>query len=170
MLAAYKEGITKVYSIEDPKYMLPKVSNTFHGRDIFAPAAAYLSRGVKPSSFGLEISDYVFPDFAKPHVTGGELVGEVLYIDGFGNVISNISAEDLEPYAVGDGDALVVVVGDKTLRVPFCCAYGGVSVGSVLALVGGGNFLEVAVNQGSASKVFGAKVGDVFRVCGLTSS
>lgn len=167
MLAAHKEGIANVYVIDNPKYMLSHVSNTFHGRDIFAPAAAHLSTGVKLCDFGSALQDFIFPEFTKPSVNNGELMGEVLHIDGFGNVISNISAQELERFGVNDGDPLVVSLGDKTLSLPFYCAYGNVSAGSPLALIGGGNFFEVAVNQGSASKSFGVKVGDVFNVSRL---
>ena len=165
ILAAQKEGILNVYSIENPKYMLSAVSNTFHGRDIFAPAAAHLSTGAKPSEFGPKIQDYVIPKFAKPIIKSGELVGEVLHVDDFGNVISNISAQELDLHGFREAESLVVTLGSKTVNVRFCCAYGDVCVGSLLALVGSGNFLELAVNQGSASSVLEAKVGDCFCVC-----
>jgi S-adenosylmethionine hydrolase len=164
MLTASKEKIVNVYRIDNPKYMLSKVSKTFHGRDIFAPAAAHLAAGVEASDFGPAIHDYVVPEFAKPDTKMGEVVGEVLHVDGFGNVVSNISAEDLMRAGFRERDSLVVAVGGKSLNVPFCSAYGEVSVGVPLALIGGSNFLEAAVNQGSASEVFGAKVGMPFRV------
>ncbi len=170
MLAAHNEKIINVYQIDNPKYMLSKVSKTFHGRDIFAPAAAHLSIGIKPSDFGSTIQDYVFPEFAKPHLERGELVSEVLHIDDFGNIISNISAEALELYGVHEGDSLLVTLGNKKLNMPFCSAYGKVPVSTILALIGSSNFLEVAVNQGSASRNFKAKVGDAFCVSVLDSS
>ncbi|PVX23581.1 MAG: hypothetical protein CW691_10170, partial [Candidatus Bathyarchaeum sp.] len=106
MLAAQKEGIKSVYVICNPKYLLSIVSNTFHGRDIFAPSAAYLAKGIKPSDFGPAIQDYVFPEFVKPCTKNGQLVGEVLHIDDFGNIISNISAQDLDHYNLCAGDSL----------------------------------------------------------------
>ena len=170
MLAAHKEKINNVYSIDNPRYMLSEVSKTFHGRDIFAPAAAYLTTGNKPSDFGPAIGDYVFPEFAKPHMKRGKLVGEVLSIDSFGNIISNISAEALEKAGFHEGNSLVVALGSKTLNMLFCSAYGEVPVGAPLALIGGSNFLEAAVNQGSASAIFKAKVGDTFRVSEIESN
>ena len=170
MLAAHKEHITNVYQIDNPKYMLSKISKTFHGRDIFAPAAAHLTSGIKPSDFGAAIHDYVFPEFAKPHARNGELLGEVLYIDDFGNIVSNITAEDLEKMGFGEGNSLLVTLGGKTLTLQFCSAYGKVPAGTSLALIGSNKFLEVAVNQGSASKFFKAKVGDTFRVSMVASS
>ena len=100
----------------------------------------------------------------------GELVGEVLYIDDFGNIISNISAEALELYGVHEGDSLIVTLGSKKLNMPFCSAYGEVPVGTILALIGSSNFLEVAVNQGIASKILEADVGDLFCVSVVDSS
>jgi len=170
MLAAHKEHIINVYQIDNPKYMLSKVSKTFHGRDIFAPAAAHLTGEIKPSDFGPAIHDYILPEFAKPHPRNGELLGEVLHIDDFGNIVSNISAEDLEKMEFHEGNSLIVKLGSKTLTLRFCSAYGEVPSGTPLALIGSSNFLEVAVNQESASRIFKAKVGDTFHVSGAVSS
>jgi len=164
MLAAHKEDITNVYTICNPEYMLSKVSKTFHGRDIFAPAAAHLATGISPSDFGSAIHDYVFPEFAEAQTKGGELLGEILHVDDFGNIISNISAKNIKNAGFREGDSLLVTLGGKTLNMPFCSAYGAVPAGAPLALIGSSNFLEVAVNQGSAYKIFEAKVGTVFRV------
>jgi S-adenosylmethionine hydrolase len=164
MLAAQKEEITNVYHIVNRKCMLSKVSNTFHGRDIFAPASARLATGISPSEFGPAIQDYVFPEFAEPQARKGEVVGEVLYVDGFGNVVSNISEVDVERAGFREGDSLSVMLGSKSSSLRFCSAYGEVPDGTALVLVGGSGFLEVAVNRGSASNVLEAKVGDSFRV------
>ncbi len=169
MLAAHKEHITSVYTIDNPKYMLSDVSKTFHGRDIFAPAAAHLMRGNKPSDFGLAIQDYLLPEFAKPHQRNGELRGEILHIDDFGNIVSNITLEDLEKMGLR-GNSLLVRLGNKTLSMRFCSAYGEVPAGTPLALIGSSKFLEVAVNQRSASGIFKAKVGEAFHVSGEVSS
>jgi len=170
MLAAHKEHIKKVYKIDNPKYMLSKVSKTFHGREIFAPAAAHLTEGNKPSDFGPAIQDYILPEFAKPQARNGELLGEVLHIDDFGNIVSNITLEDLEKIGFHKGSSLLVILGSKTLNIQFCSAYGEVPVGTPLALIGSSNFLEVAVNQESASRNFGATVGDTFHVSVAASS
>jgi S-adenosylmethionine hydrolase len=170
MLAAHKEHIKKVYHIDNPKYMLSQVSKTFHGRDIFAPAAAHLTEGMKPSDFGPAIQDYIFPEFAKPHARNGELLGEVLHIDDFGNIVSNITLEDLEKMGFHEANSLLVTLGGKTLTIQFGSAYGEVPSSTPLALIGSSNFLEVAVNQGSASRIFKTKVGDTFRVSGAVSS
>jgi S-adenosyl-L-methionine hydrolase (adenosine-forming) len=92
------------------------------------------------------------------------LAGEVLYIDGFGNVVSNISSQNLEAAGLTKCGSVDVVLGDERLCLPLGCAYGDVSVGSALVLVGGTGFVEVAVNQGSASKTYDVAVGDCFSV------
>jgi len=164
MLAAQKEGIRHVYHVSNSRYMLPKVSRTFHGRDVFSPAAAHLARGCSPSEFGPEIHDYALPEFAKPHMRNGELLGEVLHIDDFGNVVSNISSKDLEKMGIREGCSLHVKLRDKTLVLKLCSAYGEAPAKKPLAIIGSGDFLEVSVNQGNASRAFKVKVGDSLRV------
>ena len=164
MLAAQKEAVDHVYHVNNPQYMLPRVSRTFHGRDIFTPVAAHLAKGSPPSDFGPEIHDYVLPEFAKPHVRKGELFGEVLHIDDFGNVVSNISAEDLEKMGIREGCSLRVKLNGETLALKLCSAYGEVPAKTPLAIIGSSDFLEVSVNQESASRMFKAKIGDPLRV------
>jgi len=164
MLATQKEGISHVYHVNNPQYVLPRVSRTFHGRDIFAPVAAYLARGSRPSEFGPEIFDYALPEFAKPNVREGELFGEVLHIDDFGNIVSNISWEDLEKIGICEGCSLRVKLNDKALTLKLCSAYGEVPAKTPLAIIGSSDFLEVSINQGNASRMFKAKIGNPLRV------
>ncbi len=169
MLVTHKEDLVNVYQIINPKYMLSNISRTFHGRDIFAPVAAHLASGISPSQFGPAIQDYVFPEFVKPQARKGEVIGEVLYVDGFGNIFSNVSELDLEKASTREVDSLSVLLGGKSLTLPFCSAYGEVSRGTALVLFGSSGFLEIAVNQGSASRMLAAKVGDSFIVSGIAS-
>ena len=91
ILAAQNQGIEHVYQLTNHTFMLPKISSTFHGRDIFAPAAAHLDKGVQPSEFGPEIKDLTKPEFASVKRANSSLIGEVMHIDGFGNIITNIN-------------------------------------------------------------------------------
>ena len=95
MLAAQNQGIEHLYELSNPKFMLTKVSSTFHGRDVFAPAAAHLDRGVKPSEFGPEITEAATIKFPSVVRRNSSLIGEVWHIDDFGNIITNISQKDL---------------------------------------------------------------------------
>ena len=88
--AAERDGITKIVTLENKKYFRKPVSSTFHGRDIFAPIAAALTKGYRPAGFGREIKDFINPDFINPQVERGTIFGEILHIDSFGNLITNI--------------------------------------------------------------------------------
>lgn len=160
MLAAQREEVSRIYEIANPRYMLKEVSTTFHGRDIFSPAAAHLARGTSPLDFGSEILDPVTPSFAKPATQKGKMRGEVIHIDGFGNIITNIAPKDLRKIDLEQARSLRVRLGDEDLTLRFCTAYGEVPRNTPLALVGSSGFLEVAVNRGDASETFRAKTGD----------
>jgi S-adenosylmethionine hydrolase len=94
-LAALSQSIEHTYQIVNPDLMLPKISKTFQGRDIFAPAAAYLDKGVKACDFGPEIKELIRPKFGQIKRKINSLIGEILYIDGFGNIITNITEKDI---------------------------------------------------------------------------
>jgi S-adenosylmethionine hydrolase len=164
ILSAQKEGIRHAYHITSREYMLPKISRTFHGRDIFSCAAANLAKGISPSEFGPEINDYVMPEFAKPRIKEDEIFGEVIYIDDFGSAITNILEEDLKKVGIREGDFLQIKLGNKTLKLKLCSAYGEVPLQSPLAIIGSSGFLELSVNQGNASKAFNLKTGSHIRV------
>jgi S-adenosylmethionine hydrolase len=157
-LAAKNQGILHVYEIANPKFMLPRMSQTFHGRDVFAPVAAHLSKGVKPSEFGPEIRKIVMPKFARIYKKGDGLTGEVIHIDSFGNIITNFTAKHLETLSV---EGFVhIKLRDKRLKLKLCRAYAEMDRGKPLAIIGSHDFLEISVNMGSAAQAFGVKVGD----------
>jgi len=158
ILAAEKQNITSIHELTNPRLMLPKVSSTFHGRDIFAPAAAHLLNGVKPAEFGPEIREPAKPEFAKVTRRNGALVGEVLHVDGFGNVITNIAEREVaQSHVIG---AVSVESPSGKLKLKFCKAYGETKPHEPLALIGSHGFLEISVNQGSAAEKFKTKTGD----------
>ena len=157
-LAVRADRVKHIYVIENTEFLLPSVSSTFHGRDVFAPVAAHLAKGTAPSDLGPETRNMIIPTFAKVTKDGGKISGEVMNVDGFGNVITNISEKDLESFGVTE--ELSVEVGSKEMRLRFCKAYCNIEVGRPLALVGSHGFLEISVNQGDASRVFGLKDAD----------
>jgi hypothetical protein len=158
ILAAKAQGIEHVYEITNSKFMLPNVSNTFHGRDIFSPAAAYLANGKLPSDLGKETRKMTTPEFAKVVRKKASLVGEVIHVDDFGNIITNIGQKELAP--MGTFKVMKVKVKNTWFTMKFCKAYGEVVAQEPVALIGSHNFLELSVNQGNASRVFKAKSGD----------
>ncbi len=158
ILAAKSQGIKHVYDLTNPQFMLPNVSSTFHGRDIFAPAAAYLDKGVKPTEFGNEISDVIEPDFLNVQRKNGALLGEVLYIDSFGNIITNINCKEFNRNEAKD--AIKIKLKNQNFRVNMGKTYADAKRYEALLLVGSHGFLEIALNQGSASEKLKVKVGD----------
>jgi len=158
--SAHREGISHAYEIANPKYMLKSTSRTFHGRDIFSPAAAYLAKGVPASNFGPEIKNLVMPSFARPGIQSGEIRGEVIHVDDFGNIITNIASKDLKELGIEEGKNLLLTLKKKGLTLRLCSAYGEVSSGMPLTIIGSSGFLEVAINRGNASQFFKAKAGD----------
>jgi S-adenosylmethionine hydrolase len=158
VLAAEKQGITRVHELTNLGFMLPKVSHTFHGRDIFAPAAAHLLNGAKPAEFGPEIHEAVKPQFTKVTRKNNVTVGEVLHVDGFGNIITNINETEVAQSHIED--AVTVELADSKLKLKFSKAYGENKPHDPLALIGSHGFLEIALNQGSAAEKFKTQAGD----------
>jgi hypothetical protein len=157
-LAATKQGIEHIYRISNKRFMLPKISSTFHGRDIFAPAAAHLANGTLPEEFGPEISKIVTPEFAKIIRRKNTLVGEVIHIDNFGNIITNFGEKELELMNV---KALVnVKLEGVRQKLKLCKSYADIKPQQPLAIIGSHNFLEISINQGDAAKHFNIKSGD----------
>jgi len=164
MLAAEKEGVKHVYEINNTAFMLPRISRTFHGRDVFAPTAAFLTIGRLPSEAGSEINDYFIPKYAKLVLKNKTLSGEVLHIDDFGNVITNISEKDLNKLGAKKDVPLQVKLGRRVLSLRYCSAYGEVGVDELLAVIGGHGFLEIAINQGNAARKLRTKGGMSVRI------
>ncbi len=157
-LAAENQGVHRIYQITNEELMLPKVSQTFHGRDVFAPAAAYLARGLPPAQFGPEIHGITEPGFVTIARRKRALTGEIIHIDGFGNIITNIGRKNLNHLS----DKTVVDVGlaAARMRIRFCKTYAEVGPQEPLALIDSHGFLEFSLNQGNAAQLMKVKVGD----------
>jgi hypothetical protein len=146
-----------IYGIENPSFFLAEVSSTFHGRDIFAPVAAYLSKGMHPSNFGKKRDRLKTLEFPPVSVKEGSVTGEVVYIDRFGNLVTNI-----EQGMVSSGALSIRVKG---VEIPGLSSfYAEKTEGELVAIIGSLGFLEVSVNLGSAKEVLQTKVGDKVEV------
>jgi S-adenosylmethionine hydrolase len=159
ILTAKNQGIKHIYQIVNPQSMLSKVSNTFHGRDVFAPAVAYLDKGVLAQEVGPEITDPVTPTYAKVKRTGKTLRGEVLQTDSFGNIITNINRKEVETHKT-----LKINFPNATLNAVFVQTYSEAKLKEPLALIGSHGFLEIALNQGNAAEKFCVKAGATIKV------
>jgi len=152
LLAAKSHEINKVYHIVERRFMADKISATFHGRDIFAPVAAHIANGVEPSRIGRVVTDFVVPDYSEAKIERGAVDCEVVHIDGFGNVVTNLHSRDLGKTAVRYGSLFKLKHKGKSVGLKLCRTYSDVHVGALQALIGSHGFLEIAVNQGSAAK------------------
>jgi S-adenosylmethionine hydrolase len=145
-------GHIEVISITNPVFWRQPVSSTFHGRDIFAPVAAHLSLGISINQFG-EAIDYVnaFPVPQPCYDSAGTLVGCILYIDNFGNLITNIRADDL-PH-----EEIKIEIGNHVIHgvTRFYAEKKGLA-----AIMGSCGYLEISFSNGNAATFLGAKVGD----------
>ena len=150
-LLARRETIEETRSIENPSLRRAPVSPTFHGRDLFAPAAAFLACGGALEDLGPRVDVPVELPLPRPRSEGDRLAGEVLRIDRFGNAITNLARSDVEAVAAGR----VIHVEGGGRRLPLARTYGDVAEGEALALIGSADLLEVAVRGGSAAAALG---------------
>ncbi len=149
-----------VYAVENASYFLPNVSRTFHGRDIFAPVAAHLARGVPIEEIGSPILDYQTGRLPSLDDRGDEVIGEIIYIDRFGNLISNIPFNKLARF---DETQITVQIG-ATIIHKIVDSYFAGKIGEPIALIGSAGFLEIAVNSGHAQTKLRSTIGDEVRV------
>jgi S-adenosylmethionine hydrolase len=152
-----KESVEQIIALDKQKYHLPKVSTTFHGRDIFAPVAAHLSLGVKPSALGHKIDSVSPLGFEEPFIRHEKLLGEILHVDTFGNLVSNIDEGRLSQFT--RGRSFVIRAGRKTIR-GLQKGYWEGKKGEPIALFGSGGFLEISVREGNAQKALKVRRGD----------
>lgn len=144
--------------LDNPKYFLPKVSRTFHGRDIFAPVAAHLSNGFSLKNVGTPFTDPARIKLSRPEKTSNGFTAHVTLIDIFGNITTDLPASALQ----GQTDALFRLRGAEVNGVVE--SYGHRSVGDLVAVVDSEDFIEIAVVNGNAAQKLGAQVGDVVDV------
>jgi S-adenosylmethionine hydrolase len=152
-----KDTPYRAVEIRNPSLIRETVSATFHGRDLFAPAAAHLSKGVNLDAFGPPVERLVELPVSVPQIHGTRMVGRVIHVDRFGNLITNISKERFDLFVKGRG--MEVHAGERTLR-GIGQTYSAVPPGELIALFGSMEVLEIAINCGNASEVTGLRRGE----------
>jgi S-adenosyl-L-methionine hydrolase (adenosine-forming) len=156
--------VERAVRLTDRRFFLPEVSNTFHGRDIFGPVAAHWSRGVDLAQFGPPLeSPLIQLEVHAPVREGSRLRGQIMRVDSFGNLITNIPADLLPQFA---GDRLTVVIQSQRI-LGISRTYGKRPPGELVALVGSSGRLEIAVCCGNATEILAAFPGDTVEVEGL---
>lgn len=149
-------GRWQAWELAAPEYRLPQVSRTFHGRDVFAPAAAHLALGVAPDRFGPAVTDPVRLDWPEARAMAGGVAGSVIHVDRFGNLITSIDAGWVDRMVAAGGGAEVRIARH---RLPLVGTYADLPPRSAGALVGSSSRLEVVVREGSAAARFRAGPG-----------
>ena len=159
-----KENSFHVFEIRERHFFLDPVSQTFHGRDIFAPVAARLSRGIEPHKFGPEIHNPVRLDLPRvQRLSEHKFVGAILHIDRFGNLVSNFPYAEIERVAEKVNLAFHFRIGDQEIT-QYQTRYCNGNEGRIFAISGSSGYIEFSVYKGSAAKTCGALRGDVIHL------
>jgi len=153
----YEREACTVRHITAEHYFLNPVSPTFHGRDIFAPTAGWLSKAFQTEAFGEIVTDFVRFTLPKAKANGQSVKGVVLRVDAFGNLMTNLTAEDI-PIGALDGGPINLAVNGK--QVPnFARTFASGNPGEPIAVLGSAGYVEIAVNRGNAARTLGVNRG-----------
>ncbi|MCS6829997.1 MAG: SAM-dependent chlorinase/fluorinase [bacterium] len=164
-LVLQRQKLLQAVCLDNPQYHLPNPSATFHGRDLFAPVAAHLARGVPLEELGTPLTRLQRLPLPRIRVDWLGIRATVVHIDRFGNVITNLTRADYEAWRVRwDVKEPAVEVVSGTDLLPICRTYGEVPRGQALALFGSSQRLEVAINGGNAAQVFHLQRGETIRI------
>ncbi len=155
-----EELSVEVRAIENKQYRLDSEGATFDGRDLFSPAAAWLTKGQTPGSYGPLIQNYVTLPSAGPKMENGVLVGKIVYIDHFGNLISDITPSDLDTFrSVSKQEVQAIQIGDISIQ-GMKTHYAEGALGLPEALINSNGHLEVFMKQGHAADRCQSKIGE----------
>ena len=157
-----REGMREAVSLTNPRYHRRTVSHTFHGRDIFAPVAAHLARGVPLTELGEPLTEIVTFSLPQPQVLpGGEVIGHVLHIDCFGNLILDVKEGD----CILDRQIVLEVAGRRIQDLGR--TFTDVPAGELVAYIGSSSHLEIALREGNAAQLLGMERGDSILLRGV---
>ncbi|HTS75622.1 MAG TPA: SAM-dependent chlorinase/fluorinase [Bryobacteraceae bacterium] len=151
----YDSGPHQVRVISNPKLMRKIVSRTFHGRDVFAPAAAHLARGTPPAKFGGIIRDYVRSSLKPRQLSASAWAGTILKVDRFGNLITNLHIDN---FPEARTRPLELRVGVERIH-RFALTFSDAAIGELFVIVGSSGYLEIAANQAPAARLTGCGPG-----------
>jgi hypothetical protein len=153
---AAADAPSKIVSLDEPRFWLPRVSNTFHGRDVMAPVAAHLSLGLSPDELGRTCDSLRTLPWPEVQKVANRITGEVIEVDSFGNLVTNISREMLADVPTGE---TVTVACDEHVTLGIFKTYGEQPPMTLIALIGSSDRLELAIVDENASIMLGVTVG-----------
>jgi len=152
-----REPQVSVRHITSDHYFHTPISNTFHGRDVFAPVGAWLAKTYQTEVFGEEITDYVRFSLPRAKPAGAGIKGVVLRVDTFGNLMTSLTMDDLPETVIAEGKIKLQIGGKRVEQFTRSFAQG--PAGEPIAILGSSGFLEIAVNQGNAARALGVSRG-----------
>ncbi len=161
--AAKKIGNFTIYEIQNEEFFNKDVSNTFHGRDIFTPVAAHILNGIFFEDIGPITNEYIDLDFGRSEILDKSASGKVVYIDSFGNIVTNINGKELMQKIEFDSK-IMIFIGDKQINPSFVKSYSFVKKDEILATISSSYYFEIAINQGNASKKLKIKPDDEVKI------
>ncbi len=153
---AAAEAPSKIVSLDEPRFWLPRVSATFHGRDVMAPVAARLSLGLSPDELGRPLDSLMMLPRREAVKVANRITGEVIEVDSFGNLVTNISREMLADVPTGEA---VTVACDEHVTQGIFKTYSDQPAMTLIALIGSGDQLELAIVDENASIMLGVTIG-----------
>ncbi len=148
--ASEKLGLKSIYEIREKEFQRKPVSSTFHGRDVFAYAAGLIASGRRPEEVGPKVSKLEKLDLSIPELSGNKLLCQVLHVDAFGNVSTNVGEELVRSLPRRIGERIEIRSGIRKLEAHYARSYYEVDKGAMAVLLGSQGFLEIAVREGSA--------------------
>jgi len=148
--ASEKLGLKSVYEIREKQFQRNPVSPTFHGRDVFAHVAGLIASGRRPEEVGPRVSKLETLDLSSPKLIGDKLVCQVLHVDVFGNVITNVEENMIGKLPKKFGEGFEIRSGARKLQARYARSYHEIEKGSLAVLLGSQGFLEIAIREGSA--------------------
>ena len=159
-------GVAAVHELANPDYALPFVSRTFHGRDLFAPAAAHLALGVSLDELGppLDPDALVRLDLPAPDIGPSRIRATILYVDGFGNMQLNLRREHLEPTGVVPGTTVELQLGTERYYAVAARTFADARPGDIVLYEDAYRNIAVAINRGNAAEMFSATPGQELRI------
>ncbi len=155
--ASRKLGLRSIYEIQEKEFQRKPVSSTFHGRDIFAYVAGLIASGRRPKEVGPRLSKLEKLDLSPPKLSGKKLICQVLHVDVFGNVITNVGETVVQEIPARSGGMVEVRSGTRRLPAQYVTAYREVDKGAMAVLLGSQGYLEIAVREGSAKDELNVK-------------
>jgi hypothetical protein len=159
-------GIEEAWELTESEYRLAPLSRTFHGRDIFAPAAAFLAGGLPPPELGPSLDPGMLTrlDVPVPQLSAGEVVAHVLIVDRFGNVQLNLTASDLEQVGIVPGTLIELEIGLESYYAVAARTFADVARGDIVLYEDSYRNISIAINVGDAASVISARAGDRVRL------